>query len=164
MPPPGPHGGRGYPGTGALTRTGRAAKTLASQSEGPCSKYIAASKAAQEAIYLQQILLDLGEEIVEGCVLHEDNEGCIDLGDHPSASDRTKHIDIKSSRHWQQHHPLELQFQSAKTATMFPVIASLALRPSLALYYLTLGACEAQGLNFGGVFSLDPDSGGFDAT
>eukprot|EP00961_Rhodomonas_salina_P209577 2829422-Rhodomonas_salina.1 len=59
------------------------------------AEYIAASKAAQEVIYLQLILLDLGEEIVKGCVLHEDNEGCIDLGDHPSVSDRTKHIDIQ---------------------------------------------------------------------
>eukprot|EP00961_Rhodomonas_salina_P125762 1694349-Rhodomonas_salina.1 len=42
------------------------------------AEYIAALKAAQEAIYLQRILLDLGEEIVEGCVLHEDNE-CVSI-------------------------------------------------------------------------------------
>jgi hypothetical protein len=59
------------------------------------AEFIAASKAAQEAIYLQRMLRDLGEEIQDGCVLHEDNEGCIELGDHPSASDRTKHIDIR---------------------------------------------------------------------
>eukprot|EP00961_Rhodomonas_salina_P098112 1320599-Rhodomonas_salina.1 len=41
------------------------------------------------------MLQDLGELIKEGCLLHEDNEGCIKLGDHPSGSDRTKHIDIR---------------------------------------------------------------------
>eukprot|EP00961_Rhodomonas_salina_P007254 98012-Rhodomonas_salina.2 len=46
------------------------------------AEYIAASKAEQEAIYLQRILLDLGEEILEGCMLHEDNEGCINLDGH----------------------------------------------------------------------------------
>eukprot|EP00961_Rhodomonas_salina_P021211 285727-Rhodomonas_salina.3 len=58
------------------------------------AEYIAVSKAAQEMIYLQWIQLDLGEEIVEGYVLHKDTKGCMDLGNHPSALDRTKHIDI----------------------------------------------------------------------
>eukprot|EP00961_Rhodomonas_salina_P069534 933775-Rhodomonas_salina.1 len=41
------------------------------------------------------MLWDLGEPIEEGCPLHEDNKGCIELGDHLSGSDRTKHIDIR---------------------------------------------------------------------
>jgi hypothetical protein len=59
------------------------------------AEYIAASKAAQEAIYLRRMLMDLGECEVEATAMYEDNESCIDLADHPSASDRTKHIDIR---------------------------------------------------------------------
>ena len=60
------------------------------------AEYIAGCKAAQEAIYLTRMLRDLGEAVEGGIPVHEDNEGCIELADHPSASDRTKHIDIKA--------------------------------------------------------------------
>ena len=39
--------------------------------------------------------MDLGECKAEATAMYEDNESCIDLADHPSASDRTKHIDIR---------------------------------------------------------------------
>jgi hypothetical protein len=59
------------------------------------AEFVAASKAAQEAMYLMRMLLELDEMINEGILMHEDNEGCIELADHPTCSDRTKHIDIR---------------------------------------------------------------------
>jgi hypothetical protein len=59
------------------------------------AEYMAASAAAQEAIYLRRLLDELGF-IQEGATrIMEDNQGCIALSVNPVHQKRSKHIDIK---------------------------------------------------------------------
>ncbi len=59
------------------------------------AEYVAGSKAAQDAVYLRQLLKDLGFEQKEPTVLFEDNEGCIHFANDPVSRERTRHIDIR---------------------------------------------------------------------
>lgn len=59
------------------------------------AEYVAGSKAAQDAVYLRQILADLGFKQEEPTILYEDNEGCIAFSQNPGNRERTRHIDIR---------------------------------------------------------------------
>ncbi len=61
------------------------------------AKYISVTQAAKEAIWLRQLLKDMGYEQKALTILYEDNQGCIMLSKNPVYHARTKHIDI-------QHH------------------------------------------------------------
>ena len=56
---------------------------------------MAASAAVQEAVYLRQLLLDLGQPQHMATVLFEDNQGCIAMAANPVLHKRSKHIDIR---------------------------------------------------------------------
>jgi hypothetical protein len=59
--------------------------------------YIAIAEAAKEALWLRDLLKELGfgNIVTEATVLHTDNQGAIRLAINPSTHQRTKHIDIK---------------------------------------------------------------------
>lgn len=59
------------------------------------AEYMALSAGVQEALYLRQLLEDLGYQQSAATVIHEDNQGCIALADNPIHHKRTKHIDIR---------------------------------------------------------------------
>lgn len=59
------------------------------------AEYVAAAHAAKEAIWLRQLLRDLGETIREPTLLYVDNQSAIRLIQNPEFHKRTKHIDIK---------------------------------------------------------------------
>ena len=66
------------------------------------AEYMAASAAAQEAIYLARVLNDLCKHtaspvirLADGVVVNVDNQGAIGLAKNPVSHNKTKHIDIR---------------------------------------------------------------------
>ena len=59
------------------------------------SEYIALSSAAQETVWLRQLLADIGEHCSKAVTVWEDNQAAIGLTRNPIGHKRTKHIDIK---------------------------------------------------------------------
>jgi hypothetical protein len=59
------------------------------------SEYMAASAAAQEAIWLNRLLEELGFCMPKPIKLHEDNKAEILFSDHPGDHRRLKHIDTR---------------------------------------------------------------------
>lgn len=59
------------------------------------AEYVAAAQAAKEAIWLQELLQDIGEQIVKPTPIYIDNQSAIKLIHNPEHHSRTKHIDIK---------------------------------------------------------------------
>jgi hypothetical protein len=58
------------------------------------AEYVALSLAAQEAIWLQRLMCDLGKTIDKPTIIFEDNQGAIELAKNPKYHNRTKHIDV----------------------------------------------------------------------
>ena len=61
------------------------------------AEYMAASHCTREAIWLRQLLEDVGCSHDEGTLIMCDNQGAIALAKNPVHHSRTKHIDV-------QHH------------------------------------------------------------
>lgn len=59
------------------------------------AEYMALSAATQEAIYLRNLMKDLGYELKEATTLFQDNQACISMAKNPTNHQRRKHIDIK---------------------------------------------------------------------
>ncbi len=59
------------------------------------AEYVSAALASQEAVWLRQLLQDIGVHTTEPTTLYEDNQGCIKISNNDGVSVRTKHIDIK---------------------------------------------------------------------
>jgi hypothetical protein len=59
------------------------------------AEYMAASAAAQEALWLRMILEELGVSLDKPLVLLEDNRSAIAFSEHPGEHRRTKHIDYR---------------------------------------------------------------------
>ena len=59
------------------------------------SEYMAASAAAQEAIWLNRLLEEMGFCSKKPIVLYEDNKAEILFSDHPGDHRRSKHIDTR---------------------------------------------------------------------
>jgi len=53
------------------------------------------SSAAQEALFLRNILADLGFPQASPTTIYEDSQGCIALTKDPVQPRRTKHIDVR---------------------------------------------------------------------
>ncbi|MFN9955657.1 MAG: Ty1/Copia family ribonuclease HI, partial [bacterium] len=56
---------------------------------------IALCAATQDAVYLTQMLQELGMDLREPVLMLEDNQACIQLADKNMASPRLKHVDIR---------------------------------------------------------------------
>ena len=59
------------------------------------AEYMALSGAAQEAVWMRQLLSDLGREVVGATTIQEDNQSAICMAKSPQFHGRAKHIDIK---------------------------------------------------------------------
>lgn len=59
------------------------------------AEYMAASRAAQEALYIRHLLRDLGYEQTDATVIYEDNQGCIAMSKNPVMRDCCKHINSR---------------------------------------------------------------------
>jgi transposase InsO family protein len=77
----------------AITWCSRRQQTVASSTVE--AEYIATAEAAREAVWLRNLLKELGFKQVGPTTLHVDNQGAMRLATNPSTHQRTKHIDIK---------------------------------------------------------------------
>lgn len=59
------------------------------------AEYIAVAEAAKEAVWLSNLLCELGFEQRSPTPLSWDNQGSIRLAGQPATQSRTKHIDVK---------------------------------------------------------------------
>ncbi|KAG6617006.1 Retrovirus-related Pol polyprotein from transposon TNT 1-94 [Phytophthora cinnamomi] len=59
------------------------------------AEYMALYNATQEAVWLRQLLKDVGAECVGATTIFQDNQGCIALAKNPAYHSRTKHIHLK---------------------------------------------------------------------
>jgi hypothetical protein len=59
------------------------------------AEYQAATSATQEALWMRQLLSELGFLLPTATPLYSDNQGAIALARNPTSHSRTKHIDIK---------------------------------------------------------------------
>lgn len=62
------------------------------------AEYRAAYEAAQETIWLRQLLSDLGYPQLTATILHCDNQGALALSKNPLYQSRSKHFDV--TQHW----------------------------------------------------------------
>ena len=64
------------------------------------AEYMALASAAQEAIWMQKLMLELGqqEDGIRPTIIYEDNQSAISISKNPQFHGRTKHIDIGPSR------------------------------------------------------------------
>jgi len=59
------------------------------------AKYMVASQAACEAIWMRKILVGLFGQMMDPTMIYCDNQSCIKLSENPVFHDRSKHIDIR---------------------------------------------------------------------
>jgi len=59
------------------------------------AEYMSAAQAAKEALWLKQLLGELGFTQSQPVMIRSDNQGCIALTKNPAYHSRTKHIDIR---------------------------------------------------------------------
>ena len=59
------------------------------------AEYIALCRAAQETVWLRNLLSDIGFSQADPTVVREDNQGAIALAKNPKDHPRTKHVDVK---------------------------------------------------------------------
>ena len=80
-------------GSGKTSWCSRKKKSVALSSAE--AKYMAASTASCEAIWLRKLLVNLLKEKMEATYILCDNQSCIKLSENPVLHDRSKHIDIR---------------------------------------------------------------------
>ena len=59
------------------------------------AKYIFASDASREAVWLRKLLSDLFDTSLEPVVIHCDNQSCIKISENPVFHDRSKHMEMR---------------------------------------------------------------------
>ena len=59
------------------------------------AEYMALSSVAQEAIWLRELISDLGNPQLQPTLIMEDNQSAISMAKNPQFHSRTKHINIK---------------------------------------------------------------------
>ena len=64
------------------------------------AKYIAASVASREAVWLRKLLAGIFDLELEPTLIHCDNQSCVKLNENLVFHDRSKHIDIKYYYIW----------------------------------------------------------------
>ena len=91
------------------------------------AEYIALSSAAQESIWLRQLLTELGKSLEMPTVLFEDNKSSIAMTRNPQFHGRAKHIDIKHHFIREQVSRGKVQLEYCPTAEMTADILTKAL-------------------------------------
>ena len=59
------------------------------------AEYMSAAYASQEAVWLRQLLTDLGMSLAQATTVYEDNQGYIKLANSEKLNARTEHIDVR---------------------------------------------------------------------
>ena len=111
------------------------------------AEYIALSSAAQEVVWLKQLLQDLKENGKQPITIMEDNQGAIAMAKNPVAHRRTKHIDIRYHFVREQVQKGNMQLQYCNTKEMIADIFTKPLCKSQFQYLLSkLGMEESNGI------------------
>ena len=79
-------------GTAVSWRTNKQTYVALSTAE---AEYMALASAAQEAVWMRQLSLDMQLDISEPTIIFEDNQAAICMSRNPQFHGRTKHIGIK---------------------------------------------------------------------
>lgn len=97
------------------------------------AEYMAASQAAQEALYLRHLLCDLGYEQTGPTTIYEDNQGCIAMSKNPVMRDRCKHIDncIHFLRELVESDDIIMEYEGTKDMTADVLTKPLPAEPYL---------------------------------
>jgi hypothetical protein len=82
-----------YVGDGCVSWNSKRQPTVALSTAE--AEYMAATQATKEALWLKQLLNELGFTQSQAIRIHSDNQGCIALTKNPAYHSRTKHIDIR---------------------------------------------------------------------
>ena len=103
---------RGIFSIGSMTISWYSRKQISVELSSVEAKYMAASLAACEAIWMRKILVGLFSSHLDPTVIHCDNQSCIKLSFNPVFHDRSKHIDIRYHhiRDCVQHKIMLLQY------------------------------------------------------
>ena len=113
---------------GSITWASKLQPTVALSSSE--AEYMAVSAAVQDAIYMRQLLSDLGYPQDHPTVIFEDNQGCIALSENPVMHKRTKHIDMR-------HHFIRERVESKEIALQYVAtehqLADLLTKPLMRL-------------------------------
>ena len=59
------------------------------------AKYIVASDACKEAVWIRKLLFDLFSRKLDSTIIHCDNQSCIKISENLVFHDRSKHIEMK---------------------------------------------------------------------
>jgi transposase InsO family protein len=111
-------------GTGAVTWSSKAQHTVALSSTE--AEYMAASHAAREALWLRELLRELGHEQAT-TEIKCDNQGAIALVKNPVHHQRTKHIDVQHHFIRELHERAVIALAYCETARMAADIMTKAL-------------------------------------
>ena len=103
-------------GNATVSWSSKRQKTVARSSTE--AEYVALSNAAQEAIWLRCLLVDMNVDIASPTVIYEDNNGAIELSKNAKNHNRTKHIDIAYHFVRERVHSGELSVIHCPTAEM----------------------------------------------
>ena len=124
----------------AISWQSRAQATVALSSTE--AEYIALAGAAQEAIWLLQVLREFKFMITAPVLIYEDNQSTIKLVDNPVFHKRSKHVDIKYHfiRELVENRTLQIQYVSTKDN-----IADIFTKP---LSFSSFTALRAEFLSF----------------
>jgi hypothetical protein len=97
-------------GSGSISWSSKRQKTVALSTTE--AEYMAVSAASREAVWLRQLLGELGCFQERPTVLFNDNQGCIKLSKNPVFHTNSKHIDVQHHyvRELQEAGAIELQY------------------------------------------------------
>lgn len=59
------------------------------------AEYAALTMAVTEAIWIRGLLRDLGQQVADPTVIHEDNQACIRVAESDKPTRRMKHVDVR---------------------------------------------------------------------
>jgi hypothetical protein len=82
------------------------------------TEYMALTTAAHEALFLRQLLEQMGQPQASGTILHEDNHSCIALYKNILTTGRIKHIDVKMHLCREKHESGEIVVKYCPTEVM----------------------------------------------
>lgn len=87
--------------TGLVAMLGGAAVNWGSQRQQTVAlstveaEYMALTAATQDALFVRQLLEEIGHHQVEPSIMYEDNQGCISLSSNMMTTKRSKHINVR---------------------------------------------------------------------
>ncbi|XP_062557906.1 uncharacterized protein LOC134222764 [Armigeres subalbatus] len=80
-------------GNGTISWTARKQECVTLSSTE--AEYVALAEASKELIWIFKLMRELGEDIQQPAIIHEDNQSCISMLSTEGDNRRTKHIDTK---------------------------------------------------------------------